>query len=665
MNLRRLLIFVFLISFISLFNINRVCAWQQKKIFSFLADSLFDIAVSEYSSGESDNAFTYLDRILRLARNQRTTASFYMLTRIIGEKGELNNTVKFVDEFLKLYPESRYVSDIRIIKAKAYYDRDVQFLALRELLDIVEEYDSIEIKEKAANRIVNLFDTEIPDYIYREYKNLYSDPLVLNLLDLKRAQLAVYKGEFEYGLELLEIVESGEVLPVMRNSMNELNSFIENEFYGYDSIALLMPFTGELEEKALRLHKGARYALDKYNRASGRELKLKPLDTGGDFSKISEALNAIADDRTIFGVIGPIDPQLQVLASNIVAGKGIPLILPDNCRDNFLEENDNVFKMLASGQSEGETLAKYAFNELGYKTFAILSPLSGVEEQIANGFALEIENLGGEVLVHEWFYPGAIDFHQQFKQIRKIGWDLMAADSLRLFITDIIFDSTTIELDSLTMEQLDSLNTAYMDSLTIVELDSFRTVYLDSMETRLKSRGIRELDSLNFPIYTFDALFMPVTSSEDLDYIANQFAFYNFRTNILGNSAWHDNVMLDRVQRTFRFSDVHFTSDYFIDETYIPWIDFVNEFRMEMGYSPGVEELYGYDAMSLALNSINSGARSRKQFLDQLRIQKELTGSGRGDILFNEKGQKSNSLILNYYRGIIKVVNAAADTLRN
>jgi ABC-type branched-subunit amino acid transport system substrate-binding protein len=642
-----------------------VYAWQQKPIFSFLADSLFNIAVSEYLNGEPDEAYTYLDRILRLTRNQRTTASFYMITRIISEKGELHNTVKFADEFLKLFPDSKYGSDIRIIKAKAYFDKNVQFLALRELLDIVEAYDSIEIKEKGATRIVNLFDTEIPDYIYTEYKNLYSDPLILNLLDLKRAQLAVYKGEFESGLELLEIVESGEVMPAMRNSIIELHSYIENEFYGYDSIALLMPFTGEFEEKALKLHKGARFALDKYNRTSERELKLKPLDTGGDFGKISGALNAIAEDRTIFGAIGPIDPQLQALASTIAAGKGTPLILPDNCRNNFLEENENVFKMLTSGQSEGETLAKYAFNELGYKTFAILSPLSGVEEQIANGFALEIERLGGEILVHEWFYPGAIDFHQQFMRFRKIGMGLMRADSLRLFIRDMIFDSTTTGLDSMSIEQLDSLNTTFMDSLTIVELDSFRTVFLDSMETRLKSRGVRELDSLNIPIYTFDAIFMPVTSSEDLDYIANQFAFYNFRSNILGNSAWHDNVMLDRVQRTFRFSDVHFTSDYLIDETYIPWIDFVNEFRMEMGYSPGVEELYGFDAMSFALNSINSGARSRKQFLEQLLKQKKLAGSGRGDILFNEKGQKSNSLILNYYRGLIQVVNATADTLRN
>ena len=149
-------------------------------------------------------------------------------------------------------------------------------------------------------------------------------------------------------------------------------------------------------------------------------------------------------------------PDLQVLAGALSGIYEIPIILPGNNEMNTQEINDYLFQIKGSMVSEGAALANFAVNELGQSTFAILSPLGVPEEQMALSFALEVERLGGNVLASEVYYPGTIDYNQQFHQIWKIGYDLMMAESMKLFIRDFLVDSAAIVKDSLTGENIDS-----------------------------------------------------------------------------------------------------------------------------------------------------------------------------------------------------------------
>ena len=267
---------------------------------------------------------------------------------------------------------------------------------------------------------------------------------------------------------------------------------------------------------------------------------------------------------------------------------------------------------------------------------------------MALSFALEVERLGGNVLASEVYYPGTIDYYQQFYQIWKIGYDLMMADSMSLFIRDVLIDSAIIVEDSLTVEYIDSITTAFLDSLSLSELDSIWLVYLDTLESKRRDEGIRQFDSLDYPVTTFDAVFMPILKSDDLDFISNQFAVYNINTVILGNNAWYDELVLDRVQNNIR--NLYISSDYFIDDFYVPWTNFRNIFRQELGLSPGIDELYGYDSIML-LGSAATGAITRERFKENLLQRRNIQGSTRGLFDMDDSHQKSNWLFLRYSRG--------------
>jgi hypothetical protein len=324
---------------------------------------------------------------------------------------------------------------------------------------------------------------------------------------------------------------------------------------------------------------------------------------------------------------------------------------------------------------------------MGLKKFGILSPIGSKEEEMANAFALEVENLGGNVLVHEWYFPGTIDYKHQFTNIRRIGYDLQMTDSLRIYLEqsrmdtslinmDFLTDSTTaaiqdtgsdsedtlvsiLDNDSLEIAVLDSFVTDTLiqdalDSLTVYQLDSLWRIYQDTLDLRRKRAGIRRFDSLDYPVFTFDALYIPLTDPQDIDFIVNQFAFHNLDAVLLGNSYWYDLEMLERVDRNIK--DLYFTSDYFLDDFFEPWGKFRDSFRAEIGGSPGINEMYGYDAMQLVFKAATSYILTKKKFWESLSNITEISTSPRGPLKFNDRHWKNNWNIIRYYRGSFRLV---------
>ncbi|MFC1557001.1 hypothetical protein ACFL5L_03355 [candidate division KSB1 bacterium] len=633
------------------------CAWQRQLSYIANADSLFNLAYQHYENGSIEISRDYLNTLLEMPRNQRSSAAFYLTCRIVSDAGDSDSVLSLVQSFLVEFPDSKYVPDIHLLRAKVYYEKGLHFTALQELMTSVKQGEESRSGDVAASNFVNLFIPEMPESLYEEFKQRYDDPRLSALIDVKRAQFALHETDYERALQILDSIQTGLIYPGVNAYISEVREFIELELNTERYIVLLVPFSGVYREKSIHLYRGAQSALNNSAQLAPHSIRIKPLEIRGGEGTLPGIIKEIAEDPTILGMFAPLDPRQQVLATSLASIYKIPVILSDNSGEASIENNDFIFKLVGSPEDEGITLAQYAVNILGDTTFAILSPIDKAGDRMASSFALEVERLGGDVLVHEWYYPGAIDYSQQFGRIRRIGYDVMMGDSLRLFIREMLFDSVTIVRDSLTVQVMDSLNSLYMDSLTINQLDSLSIIFQDTLELRRLHEGIRELDSLAYPIFTYDAVFIPVVSPEELDYIVNQFALYNFTSDLLGNSFWYDQKMLDRVSPALRFTSVFFTSDYFIDDEYEHWAEFRDRFRAETGGTPGIDEMYGYDAMQFVLKGVRYGARSRQQFLNEMNRISSIDYSPRGTVEIDESGQKSNWMILRYRRGIISLSN--------
>jgi len=639
-------------------------ARQSQPVFIPEADSLFRNALSFYEKGQYQNSLKIIDEILGLSKNQRSSAAMYLKCRIARDREDYNEASALTSELLKTYPDSRYVSHVRMLQAEIYFNKGMNYFTMQELLWNAAHGDGAEFRARAAEKFVNLFDSEIPEYMYEEFKRLYGDAEIQALIDIKIAQLKINEGVLDEAQAILGNIKNRITFRAVQNEIINLQSMVREELSGERYIAFLMPFHGEYAEMGKRIYNGADAALRQFNDGTAYPIKLKPIDTEGSISKFPSLIKEIAADRSVLGILGPVDPKLRALVGAVASIYNVPVIMPGNNDEKVKETNDYLFQIKGSAELEGVALANFAVNELELTNFAILSPIGVIEEQMAQSFALEIEKLGGNVLSQEWYYPGAMDYSYQFSHIRKIGYDLMMKDSLRIYIRENLVDSTTIIQDSLTVEDLDSLTNIFMDSLTIAEHDSIWYLYLDTLEARRKEAGIRELDTLYYPVYMYDAIFIPITAPEDMYFVANQFADKNFKTVLLGNNIWYDPIILDNIKNAFK--TFYFTSDYFIDDLFTPWADFRDNFRQVKGASPGIDEMYGYDAMLFILEGVR-GAPSqagRKRFRENLMRIRSMPVSARGTFEMDNTHQKSNWLFFQYRSGKIELYNINPDDIQ-
>ncbi len=623
-------------------------ARQNKQVFLPVADSLFQSVEMLYQTGQLQAARETLGVLQSLPRNQRSSAALYLHTRFALDREDYDETADLLEQFAQDYPDSRYVPYMELIEAELLYARELYVFSLEKLLGLITHVDDAEIENRAARKFLEIFDNEIPEVLYDNFIALYNNNVTKELSLLKKAQLHYYAGSYDEVINELEQISLGDVFLPIGEAASNLRSLMNDVMNAERFIAVLFPFNGEYAERGRKLYNGAQVALKKKQDVVPHSISIKAIDTRASIREFPELLQKIADDKSIIAVIGPVVQELRLLASTLAPFYELPIIIPGNNESGNGIGNDYVYQIKGSKSSEGAALARYAVENLNLSTFAIMSPIGGSEEGLVESFAIEVEKLGGEILAHEWYFPGNLDFNAQISKIRKIGYDFMMTDSLSTYISESIVDSTTIVEDSLSLNDIDSLTTLYIDSLSISTLDSIWNLYLDTLATRRREAGIRYFDTLDYPVTTFDAIFIPVESKDDIEFIVNQYAFYNFDTILLGNSHWYDPVILVRLGNNV--GTVYITSDYFIDDYYTPWITFRDNYRNDIGSSPGVDELYGYESTLFLLAAVQN-LPTRQRLIDELEQLNILPESVRGYFEIDESHQKSNWHVIRYRRG--------------
>ena len=88
------------------------------------------------------------------------------------------------------------------------------------------------------------------------------------------------------------------------------------------------------------------------------DVGLKAVDTRESANTVIRVMKEIADDRSIIGVIGPVDPLLQMIAVPLAKMYRIPMILPENFRDIVIEDNDYVFRLIGSARERRRRSAR-------------------------------------------------------------------------------------------------------------------------------------------------------------------------------------------------------------------------------------------------------------------------------------------------------------------
>jgi branched-chain amino acid transport system substrate-binding protein len=532
------------------------------------AGTLFDSGMVSFRQREYPAALRWFDSAIAVRPvHQRTTAAEIMAGKTLFEQMEFRKSASRLTSFLHRYPYSEYADDARyslgldFMMLQAYADAAGQLLRSIEMTSdpvlrsrAVQLFRNIADERLSESEIRHLLDQQssadgrdlvsmtLANKLYAQGKN----PLIPRVLEqiLLRSPRSLYADEamaLEQDISRGAQRVVGVMLPLMKNSSpNPVSSLASEMLEG-------MTF-------AIREAKTAGAA------AWVPDLQVR--DTQRDSALSLSIIRAMVADTNTLAVIGPLFSNLAALCAPVAEMAGVPLVTPTAAADGIAATGRHIFQLSPDYTSRGRMMARYAVEELGAASLAVLGSADPMSQAMAAGFIMEAKRLGAAIIAKQYFPAGTTDLRDQFVEIRS------AAISAGM------------------------------------------------------GRGSAE--NFNDPVTGLAAVYVPLSDAGDVGIIASQVSYYNIRTQILGSNEWYDPGQLNANKRYL--NGVIFTSDWYIDDSDSTVSAFRQEFSARMHHAPTKYTYTGYDAVKLLLAKTSAGFTRRESMTNALGRVRDFRG---------------------------------------
>jgi branched-chain amino acid transport system substrate-binding protein len=557
---------------------------------------LFSNGVNEFRTGNYEAATRTFERLLNgYPVHQRITAVYIMLGKSYYKTSKFTKAVTVLNELMTKYPTSNYVDDAHYTLAYCHYQLGQYVASLKEFLNVADYGKEKKLVERSRTMAIKVIDNNISTNEIQQLKDTVTGEISSAILTIKHSQRLLDQGDREKAISLL----------VAFTQQQSKNSYLDhvkdmlkkahiNAAAQEVTVGVILPLSGDYAEQAKSVLAGIYYAQKKFNNSSEMKANLVVKDSEGDMVKVVKSSQELSRDNRVIAIIGDLERDNTIAISAVLDKSNIPLIAPTTSGNGVTSLNDYTFQINSDHETRGRLLAQYAIEKLGLNTFATLAPADNYGKDMTDSFTATVDQLGGKIIAQKWYYSDAKDLKRQFQSIREIG--LEAEENV------FNFRSTDKEKEDV---------------------------------------PVTSIDGIFFPCYT-----------EEIQYIAPQFAFANIKAQIIGGEYWYD---ADKLRNSQKYIEgIVFCSGYYFDETNTDYIKYRNDFRIMMKRTPEVLESYGYDAMNVILDAIANKQITRgdvNNYLDNLEDFKGL----RGPISFkNTNGANSRIRILTYRNGRIE-----------
>ncbi len=593
-------------------------AGQVRLEYSGRNESVFREAVARFDSGLTREAVVGFDRcITEFPSGHRITAAYVMKGKALYRMGEILDAAKTLKTFLSRYPASSYVPDAELTLGLIYVSIERPEEAMEILLAASRARKPSSpplLTREIEAALDSTIDTRLGPAQLGKFLTQAVTPDERSYLWLKIAQRAASAGNIaasvialdslagrypgnRFGAQAAELrarllsrsnVKLGVLLPLMRKGESSQAGGVGNEVY-----------------------EGVEFALEHFGGDPGRRITvtLETRDTERDPALATGAAREFADDKDVVAVLGPVFSPEVTSAAALANARGLPLVTPTANANGIAATGTYVFQANPDHDARGRAMARYAVQQRGFRTLAVLAPSDTYAKFLAEAFLREAARLGARVLSMQWYQRGTSDLKPQLASIRRAGM-LDGADA-KLSFGGKVRPSTLMKFASLgvPLKRIDSL----MNRSSVISarqlLGPRARALLDSMEIPVVYDESR-VDSLEYPVESIDAIYAPISGADEIGIVSSQIVYFNFQTQVLGSGEWNSFAELNANRRYAE--GVVFESDTFIDTAGGAYAAFAERFAARFRKKPTKNTLFGYDTADMMLRLIDEGASTRE-----------------------------------------------------
>lgn len=543
----------------------------------------FRSALRRYRSKDYLKAFAGFESLSNSTiLHHRMTASLLMTGKSLYHLEKFSDATRYSDKLINTFSQSRYVDDAYFLKASSYYRLNDSFNAARYFLWISDWSSDNRLAAKSQRIATSIIHSKLALSELNKLLQFANGETSAALVTIGLAKKEIKNGSARRAVSLLKNYKKKFGPGGYIEQIDELLQEAENPGSQSIKIGVVLPLTGFFSEEGQGVFRGIKFAHFHAKNNSGQPIKLVVRDSQGNMIKAIQATKNLIRQENVQAIIGELESSITAGIGAVAASENIPLIGPAATENQVASVGNSVYQLNSDLERKGEALALYAYDQLGFRTFATLAPADEYGQQMTDSFTSTIDRLGGRIVAQSWYYDTPEDLSRQFKSIRAAAFS---------------YDSTDVE----------------------------------QMINEAEAKG-QDLDEKDIPVLSIDAIFLPIYS-DDIKYIAPQFALSNIRTQIIGGEYWDDLDILKIAQIQPYVDGTIFVSDYFPDENNRAFRRFRSDFRVKMKRTPERWEVFGYDAFRILNEVISKGAKTGHEINRRLNTISDYPGM-KGNISF-------------------------------
>jgi len=583
------------------------------------AERVFVNAMKSFRAGQFDTAAILFTRIMKnYPRSHRTTGAFVMGAKSFYELKEYRESIQLLKNMMDLYPQSTYIDDAHYTLALSYFRTGRYEDATSECFATLQKSKEKQLLVRTEN-LVELLTTSyltLPE-LQRLQLDAKGDD-INSLLSLRIAEKLLQTGDIAAAGEILHRIAS---LPSKNKYVPQALVLLKQMENRGMKIGVALPLMLKAESPATRalgveFLEGIQLAIDEYNTKVSFKINLEVRDTERDPSKAARQVADLCSDEKISAIIGPISSNEVFSSAGIANERGVPLITPTATANGLAAIGRFIFQANPDYDIRGRDAAAFAYHTLGARTFAVLAPTDPVGKQLAESFIAEVQLLGGELIDVQWYASGSMDLRTELTSMRRKAL-------VDLEVPTINFSSKMRQSDLNKIMKV-GVDQHILDSLVERELTAPVTLIF-GIRGKLIADSLKipthlehfHYDSLGLPVHSIDAVFVPISSSEEIPVVSSQIKYFNIQTQILGTEDWNDLGALDQ-NRQYTDGVIFFVDSYPDQANELHRI-FDAKYRLANNNKiPGLNALFGYDITKLILHVVAQGKMRRQDIADEL-----------------------------------------------
>jgi branched-chain amino acid transport system substrate-binding protein len=192
-------------------------------------------------------------------------------------------------------------------------------------------------------------------------------------------------------------------------------------------IGVLCPLEGRFATLGESFLRGAAIALKEARLKGAADVELVVGDTRGDPLECRSVAERLVDEERVDALLGEVLSSATIAAAQVAELSKTVLLSPVATEEGIGNAGGWVFQTTTSSEVEITAVARMACGRLGLRRIAFLSSNDLSSRRVARLFGDEVERLGGELVIAEFYPEGSTDFAESIGRVR-------AADPEALFI---------------------------------------------------------------------------------------------------------------------------------------------------------------------------------------------------------------------------------------